>query len=66
MKTEKTDIDKTIRKITKLLDQHSYQNEHLELIPLIKDRTYNLYLVGRFTSGSIYEQKHIATITVQH
>ena len=64
MKTERTDIDKTIKKISKLLDKHSYQNERLELTKLT-NRAFNLYLVGRFSNGNIYEQKHIATITLQ-
>ncbi len=66
MKKELTDIDKTIRKIGKLLDNHIYLNERLELQQVIANRTFNLYLVGRFSNGSVYEQKHIATISVQH
>ena len=58
-----TEIDKTVRKISKLLEKHNYLNEHLELCK-ITNRAYNLYLVGRFKSGTIYEQKHIATITL--
>ena len=58
-----TEIDKTVRKISKLTDKHSYQNERLELCK-ITNKAYNLYLVGRFKSGTIYEQKHIATITL--
>jgi len=66
MKKEKTDIDKTIIKINKLLDKHKYQNERLELCK-ITNKAFNLYLVGRFTTekNNIYEQKHIATITLQ-
>ena len=62
----KTEIDKTVTKITKLLDKHTYNNERLELETLIKNRTFNLYLVGRFSkSNTIYEQKHIATISIK-
>lgn len=59
-----TEIDKTISKIHKLLSKHVLQNEFLEL-QKITDKSFNLYLTGRFKSGSIYEQKHIATITLQ-
>jgi len=66
MKKEKTDIDKTVTKIRKLIDKHNYQNERLEL-DQITNKAFNLYLVGRFTTekNNIYEQKHIATITLQ-
>lgn len=64
MKNQKTEIDKTVSKISKLLDKHSYQNERLEICK-ITNRAYNLYLVGRFSNGTIYEQKHIATVTTQ-
>ena len=59
----KTEIDKTVTKIKKLLDKHTYLNEHLEL-DKIADKSFNLYLTGRFKSGGLYEQKHIATITL--
>ena len=63
MRKELTDIDKTVRKIKRLLDKHRKLNENLELV--VKGAVYNLYLVGRFSSGTIYEQKHIATIQTQ-
>ena len=56
-----TEIDKTVRKIRKLIEKHNYLNEHLELYK-ITDRAFNLYLTGRFNNGTVYEQKHIATI----
>ena len=62
MKT--SEIDKTIKKIKKLLIAHSNQGEFLELEPIIKNRTFNLYLTGRL-NGTIYERKHIATITTE-
>ena len=65
MTKELTDIDKTVRKIKRLLDFHRKQNENLELDEVVKGAVYNLYLVGRFSSGTIYEQKHIATIQTQ-
>jgi len=65
MVTEKTDIDKTVRKIKKLLKNHTQQGEHLELDQITK-KSFNLYLVGRFThSNKRYEQKYIATVQVQ-
>jgi len=59
----KTEIDKTVTKIIKLLDKHNYQNEHLELHK-ITNKAFNLYLVGRL-NNKIYEMKHIKTITLQ-
>jgi len=57
----KTDIDKTVTKIKKLLKIHNDYGEFLELAK-ITDRACNLYLVGRI-NNTVYEQKHIATIT---
>ena len=59
-----TEIDKTVRKIKKLLDKHKYNNERLEL-DKITDKSFNLYLTGKFNNGTIYEQKHIAQITME-
>jgi len=57
MKKEKTEIDKSVAKIKKLLSKHSIVGEHLEM-----DRYNNIYIVGRFKSGTIYEQKCIGTV----
>ena len=57
----KTEIDKTVTKIKKLLKKHEACGEFLEL-DKITNRAFNLYLTGKL-NGSIYEQKHIATIT---
>jgi len=52
-------------KIKKLLKNHTQQGEHLELDQITK-KSFNLYLVGRFThSNKRYEQKYIATVQVQ-
>ena len=64
MKTTKTEIDKTVVKIIKLLDKHKYNNERLEL-DKITDKSFNLYLTGKFTNGTVYEQKHITQITIE-
>ena len=61
---KKTEIDKTVTKINKLLNKHMLLNEHLELINLT-NHSFNLYLVGKFTNGNIYEQKFIKTVSVQ-
>lgn len=59
-----TEIDKTVKKIKKLLSKHKQYAEKLEL-QKATEKTFNLYLVGSFKNGNIYEQKHIITLTIE-
>ena len=52
MRKELTEIDKTVRKIKRLLDFHRKQNENLELDEVVKGAVYNLYLVGGLYKSS--------------
>lgn len=61
----KTEIDKTVIKIKKLLKKHTLLQEYLE-VDKITDKSCNLYLVGRLGKDNTrYEQKYIETITFQ-